>query len=405
VEEVDVIVVGAGLAGLACALRLTAAGRTVALLEASDTPGGRVRTDVVDGWRLDRGFQVHDTAYPELDRLLDSPALDLRAFTTGAVVHIGAAAHRIADPRRHPRAALATLRAPIGGLRDKVRTGALATRVALTPARRLLAAPETSTAEALAHAGLSPTVVQRFWRPYLAGVFLERELATSSRFFSFVLRCQARGTQCLPGAGIGAIPAQLADRLPAGVLRTGTPVACVGPGAVTTQGGERLSARAVVVAVDPLAAHRLLPALGPPPSMTAVTTVYLAAPSADAEPVLHLEGNGPVRGPLVNAVVLPSVQPGRLLSASVLGPTATVPAVRNHLRQWHGAQVDDWEHLATVSVPHATVLAAPPQGRLRRTTQVAAGLHVCGDHRDSPSTQGAAVSGRRTADAILQELH
>lgn len=404
-EDADVVVVGAGVAGLACALHLVAAGRTVTVLEAGDAAGGRVRTEALDGgWRLDRGFQVHDTAYPELARLLDEPPLDLRPFTSGAVVHLGGRGHRVADPRRHPGSALATLRAPIGSPADKLRTAALVARTALLPPPRLLAAAETTTARALRSAGLSEAVIERFWRPYLAGVFGERDLATSSRFFALVLRSQARGLQCLPAAGIGAIPAQLAARLPAGTIQTGTTVSSVRPGVVALAGGERLSARAVVVAVDPPAAHALLPSLGPAPTMNAVATTYWHAPDLDPEPVLHLEGDGLTRGPLVNAAVLPSEQPGRLLSASVLGAAPSVPQVRNHLRQWWGPRVDEWEHLATVAVPSATVSSPPPQVRFRRPVRVEAGLFVCGDHRDSPSTQGAAMSGRRAARAVLAEL-
>jgi len=277
-------------------------------------------------------------------------------------------------------------------------------RAALAPVSRLLDAPETTTEEALRAAGISTRMVERFWRPYLAGVFCERDLVTSSRFFSLLLRSQARGLQCLPAAGIGAIPAQLAARLPVGVVRTGTPVDAVRPGGVTTAGGSRLSSRAVVVATDPPAAHRLLPTLGPPPRMHPLSTTYWSAPDLDPEPVIHLEGNGLARGPLVNAVVLPSEQPGRLLSASVLAPTVTAAAVRNHLRQWHGPRVDAWEHLATVTVAVGTLAAPPPAGRFRSAVRVGPGVFVCGDSRDSPSTQGAAVSGRRAARAVLAEL-
>lgn len=129
------------------------------MLEAADGVGGRVRTTLVDGWRLDRGFQVHDTAYPELARLLDEPALDLRPFTTGAVVHLGGRPHRLADPRRHPGSAVASLRAPVGTPLDKARTVRLAVRAALAPVSRLLDAPETTTEEALRAAGIST----RWW--------------------------------------------------------------------------------------------------------------------------------------------------------------------------------------------------------------------------------------------------
>ncbi len=165
------------------------------LHEAEPVPGGRVRTDRVDDMLLDRGFQVHNTAYPEARRLLDHDRLDLRAFTPGALVRVGDRLHRVGDPRRVPSWAPSTLAAPIGSLKDKALVGALAARDALTPPARLLDAPETTTREALARRGFSDEVVERFFRPFLAGVYLEDDLATSSRFFDLLWRSFARGTQ------------------------------------------------------------------------------------------------------------------------------------------------------------------------------------------------------------------
>ena len=176
-SSAEVVVVGAGLAGLCAARRLAAAGVDVVVLEAADAVGGRVATDVVDGFLLDRGFQVHNTGYPEAARVLDHAALDLRAFTPGALVRVGDRLHRVADPRRRPLAAPGTVLAPIGSPLDKARVALLAARDALLPRPTgSPPAPETTTYEALRQRGLSDTVIDRFLRPFLAGVFLEREL-------------------------------------------------------------------------------------------------------------------------------------------------------------------------------------------------------------------------------------
>ena len=399
----DVVVVGAGLAGLACARQLVAAAVEVELQESDTVAGGRVRTDVIDGMLLDRGFQVHNTAYPEAQRVLDHVALDLRAFPAGALVRVGDRLHRVGDPRRLPGWTPGTLRAPIGSLRDKGLIGATAVRAALTPPDRLLGAPERTTYDALRARGLSPTAIDRFLRPFLAGVFLEDRLETSSRFFDLVWRSFARGTQCVPAAGMGAIPRQLADRLPPGVLRLNSPVHRVGAGRVDGRG-----ARAVVVATDPSSAGRLLPGL-PVPRCNGVTTHYHLAPEPPVrESAIVLDGER--SGPVVNSVVLtnaaPSYAPGRcLVSSSVVSGDAAEPAVRAHLQRLYDVDTSAWQHVAAYDVPAALPSSAPPMGRFRKPVRLGPGLYVCGDHRDSASIQGALVSGRRAATAVLQELH
>jgi hypothetical protein len=152
--DTDVAVLGAGLAGLACARRLVESGLTVTVLEAADAVGGRVRTDVVDGFRLDRGFQVLNPSYPALRQTVDLDRLDLHSFLPGAVVAIGSSHHLLADPRRYPKAVLSTLRAPIGSPAGKVRLASMALQVALRDPQADLSLEETTTAEALQRRGI-----------------------------------------------------------------------------------------------------------------------------------------------------------------------------------------------------------------------------------------------------------
>ena len=405
-DSTDVLVVGAGLAGLACAVGLTHAGLDVTVLEASDGVGGRVRTDEVDGMLLDRGFQVHNTGYPEARRILDHASLDLRSFDAGALVRYGDRLHRVGDPRRLPGWAASTALAPIGGLKDKAVLGATAARSALSSPKRLLRAPESTTYEALRARGLSDTVIDRFLRPFLAGVFLEAELATSSRFFDLVLRSFALGTQCLPAAGMGAMPAQLAARLAADQICLSTPVSAVAPGAVTSARGV-LTARAVVVATDGPAAADLLPEVTTPPYNRTTTTYYLApqAPTTEAAILLDGEASGPVTStvPITNAA--PSYAPGRcLITSSVLGPPVDHRVELAHLARIYGVDTARWDRVGQYDVVAGLPDMRPPMGNLRRPVRLEPGLYVCGDHRDSGSIQGALVSGRRAATAVLREL-
>ena len=404
-EQPEVVVVGAGLAGLACALHLVRAGRDVVVLEASDAVGGQVRTDRVDAMSLDRGFQVHNTGYPEAQRVLDHGALDLRPLPAGALVRVGAKLHRIGDPRRLPTWAPTTVLAPIGSPRDKLLIAATAARAALQPVHKLLDAPEQSTYDALRARGLSPRVIERFFRPFLSGVFLEDRLDTSSRFFDLVWRSFTRGTQCVPSGGMQRIPEQLAQHLPAGTIRLGARVASVGPGAVRVD--ERLAPRVVVVATAAPAAAALLPGLKVP-AMRAVTTLYHladAAPTTSGAIVLDGEASGPVANSIVLTHSAPSYAPHHhLVASSVVSGQASEPEVRAHLSRLYGVDTGHWEHVRTYDVADALPDMSPPMGRFRRPVRLEQGLFVCGDHRDSGSIQGALVSGRRAAAAVLEEL-
>ncbi|MEU0338658.1 FAD-dependent oxidoreductase, partial [Streptomyces bobili] len=225
----DTVIVGAGLAGLACALDLCRAGRSVALLEASDGAGGRMRTDRRDGFLLDRGFQVFNTSYPQVKRRIDLRGLQLRPFTPGIIARTATGDVRLADPTRQPQAAASLLPGRVLPARDLAAMGALTARDALLPAALLKHRPDRPTAVALSRAGLSARTVSEILRPFLSGVFLEDRLETSARFFHLVWRSMVRGTLCLPAAGIGAVPAQLAGGLPEGVLQLETPVDMLTP--------------------------------------------------------------------------------------------------------------------------------------------------------------------------------
>ena len=395
--------VGAGLAGLACARHLSAAGMEVVVLEASDEVGGRVGTDVVDGMLLDRGFQVHNTGYPEAARVLDHAALDLRSFAAGALVRVGDRLHRVGDPRRTPTWAPATALAPIGSLADKVRAAALAASAGLQSPDALLSRPETTTYDALRARGFSDVVVDRFFRPFLSGVFLEDELTPSSRFFDLVWRSFVRGAQCVPADGMRAIPRQLAAGLD---VRLACPAEQVQPRSVLVA-GERLSARAVVVAAAAPDAGRLLPGLDVPAQRSVTTHYHLApeAPVGQAAIVLDGEAGGPVVNTVVLTNAAPSYAPGRhLVSSSVVRGDAGEPAVRSHLARLYGVDTAAWEHVAAYEIRAALPSQPPPMGRFRKAVRLEPGLYVCGDHRDSASIQGALVSGRRAAQAVLREL-
>ncbi|WP_141578833.1 NAD(P)/FAD-dependent oxidoreductase [Actinomadura sp. WMMA1423] len=398
------LVVGAGLAGLACAVRLHEAGVPVRVLEASDGVGGRTRTDSVDGFRLDRGFQVFNTAYPEARRVLDIPALDLRPFASGLLVFHQGRRERVMLPWKHPRHALSGALADIGSVRDKAALAAMTARDLTFPASRILQGAERDTAAELRHWGISERMTEKLLRPFLAGVLLERELETSSRFFHLIWRSFARGTIGVPALGMGRMAEQLAARLPDGALSLETPVGAVTGDGIQTSDGETFEADAVIVATDPVRAASLVPEIEAP-AMRAVTTFYHAAPKSPLEePLQVLDAEGIITDTLVLTDAAPeySADGRALISTSVLGLDADESLVRARLDEIYG-DTADWHLIATYPI-EAALPATPPPLRLRRPVRIRRGRYVCGDHRDTGSIQGALVSGRRAAEAVLADL-
>ena len=409
--QVDVVIVGGGLAGLAAARRLDRAGVEWLLVEAADRIGGRVATDVVDGWRLDRGFQVLNTAYPRVPALVDIDVLDMRYFTAGVLVRRGGTLHRLENPLRDPLTAPQTLTSGVGTLADRIKFAALAGRCATWPAARLLREPETTTQQALRRAGLSHRIIEEVLRPFLSGVFGDRALDTSSHVLAMVLRSCARGRIGVPAAGMAALPAAIAGPLPFPQLLIGARTLAVGPRKIVTAGGE-IRCRAVVVATDPVTASELLPVL-PMPDMHGLTTYYFGADQAPIdEPTLILDGDR--REIVANTVVMSNAAPeyapaGKsLIAASVVGVSAPSGAseavIRVELARMYGVPTADWDLLEVVTLPRALPAARPTQGDLRKPVALGDGVFVAGDHRDSPSIQGALAGGWRTAGAVLAAL-
>jgi phytoene dehydrogenase-like protein len=411
-----VYVVGAGLAGLRCARRLHEKGVAATVLEAADGVGGRVRTDRVDDFLLDRGFQALLTAYPEAREALDYRELELHPFYPGALVRTAGRFVTVADPFRRRWDGLRTALAPVGTLGDKLKVASLRRRVTAGSLEELFARPETTTREALAADGFSDTIVDRFFRPLFGGVLLDRELGTSSRMFEFVYRMFAVGDVALPTRGMSAIPEQLAGGLPPDCVRLGQRVTTVGDGGLTLAGGEKLKARAVVVATDGPTASGLLGGEPAAPASMAATCLYFAADRGPVdEPVIVLDGDGegPVNNLCVPSAVAPTYAPpgAALVSAAVLDRPGLPKgadleaAVLGQLADWFGSAVVGWRHLATYHIPHAQ--PAQPPGTLdppQRPVRLRPGIYVCGDHRDNASINGALASGRRTADTVVEDL-
>ena len=410
----DVIVVGAGVSGLVAALELQRRGLSVQVVEGSDDVGGRVRTDEVNGFLLDRGFQVLLTSYPEARRCLNFETLALREFEPGALVRHDGRFHTISDPIRRPRKILPSAFSPIGTLNDKLLIAKLRGEVLGAEIDAVLSAPEVPTLTGLREYGFSGKIIERFFRPFLGGIFLDPELATSSRMFRFVYRMFAQGTAAIPNGGMQAIPRQLASHLPPDRIRLNAPVEHVWAGGVRLQTGEELFAGAVVVACDPIHAARLLPQAGIRSAMRGVRCLYFAAADApidDRYLVLNGDGEGPINNLCVPSVIAPGYAPPgcHLVSVTVLHAPLSeehlIHDVRGQLIDWFGEQVNGWEYLRTYHIDHALPDQSLEQGGVAMSTvRAESGLYFCGDHCGTASLNGAMLAGRRAADAVCSEF-
>ena len=422
-KSCETIVVGAGLAGLACARELVRAGREVLVLEAADRVGGRVATDTVEGFRIDRGFQVYNDAYPEGRRQLDLAALELGRFEPGALVAEGGRMRPVSDPWRRPLTAVRAVAAGTIGLADGLRTWRLRSDAirgwrggGLDPDAPILGVERTTGAELEAR-GFSAGFVRRFLRPFFRGVFLEERLETAAAVFLFDFAMFALGSACLPAGGMDAIPRQLAAGLPAETVQCGISVTAVEPGVVHCADGRRLESRNVVVATGGWAAAAVLP--GPlraacPPRGTKSTR--LVAFAVDRSPLSSrtLVVNADDEGPIDNLTVPSDVAAGYAPAGAGLVQVSIrqgwrgndqelVAGVRRQAAGWFGDAAQRWRHLATVDVPHALPDESPAARRLRPAdARLADGLFLCGDHCASGSINGALVSGRRAAERLLE---
>ena len=418
--KVDVIVIGAGLSGLACALTLQARGLTPLVLEASDGIGGRVRTDQHQGFLLDRGFQVLQTWYPEAQRWLDYGALDLRPFYPGALVRSGGRFHRVSDVWRRPWRLPEMLLSPIGTLGDKLRLLGLRHSCLRGTIADLYARPETTALARLQARGFSTRMLDRFFKPFFSGVFFDPDLGISSRTFEFLFRAFALGDTALPARGMGAIPAQLAARMRGEWLRLGCRVTGLEQGQAVLDGGARSDARALVIATDPWEAARLLgharhagDRQRPPPAR-GTTCCYFAADAPPFRgPYLVLNGEGRGR---INSIQCPSnlsehyAPPGKaLITVNCHGvgeePDRLEARIRRELGDWFGPPVASWERLAIYPLPQALPVQAPPVADPATIPQrLAPGLWVCGEYRAAPSIHWTLHSGRRAGEDIALSL-
>jgi phytoene dehydrogenase-like protein len=409
----EVVIIGAGLAGLSCARVLHEHGIGFTLLEKTDRPGGRIKTDLVAGYLLDHGFQVLQTGYPDISNYLNLQELKLSSFPSGVAVRFKNNFHVVADPRRHPSNFYSTLAAPIGSVGDRFKLLKLAGALARKPMEHIFDGPEESTIDFLVNWGFSERFIKSFFTPFFSGACLESSMQGSSRVLKYVTRLFATGDAALPSDGMGAIPSQIAAALPAQSIRYNQEAVKVEEGLVTLSDGSKIEAHHIVVAVSQPVCARLLDFNAPVESV-AEACVYFGSdwhpPIKDPFLVLNGEGSGPINNIAFPSLVAPTyAPPGKtLIAAVVLGDEFVhnqdlVNLVRQQLTGWFGAEVKDWEHLKTLTIDHALPGQRPPTSNPYQIPQpYSEGIRICGEHQSLPGLLWALMSGEMTGLSLAE---
>ena len=397
--DTDVIVIGAGLAGLRAARELGAAGHDVVVLEAADRVGGRVATDEVDGFLVDRGFQLLNPRYGEVRAAVDVPALQVQEFGRGVAVRTSRKLTVLADPTRHPGTAMKALGSPY------LRPSPLARLTAWASGSRK---PEDDEPLAASLDGAGCTGPLRdLTEVFLSGVLADTRGETSTAFARSLIGWFLKGTPGLPADGMRVLPAQLAAGLDIRLGRRVETVDRIPDGVEVTAAGARLTARAAVLAVDPVDLRTLVEA--PVEPMRGLETWWFAT---DRQPtdLTFILVDPERRGPLANSVVVSNVAPRyapagqHLVQCSLVkdGTATTEADVRAHAAVLYGVPTTDWQVVAHHDIPRA--LPAMPPGVEHPQIDLGGGVFLAGDHCEGASIQGALLSGRHTASAVAASL-
>lgn len=414
-EDIDVVIIGAGMAGLTAAVTLHTAGIGVILFDSQGFVGGRLATDDFEGFKLDRGYQVILNAYPECKDQLNYALLDLKPFDSGALVRVGEQFVPFSLFSTHPLSFIKSIFSGFISVGDIFKLPKIARYLKKTPLDKLLAETTGSALSVVQKYDLSPSVTNHFLKPLLAGITLDKSLSSPGKLAVMAMKMMLEGPASIPARGIGTIPQQLASLLPREVIRLNSSVESIGQNRITLHTGSQIKAKIILVATDPWAAARLLGTQVPPPGREVACVYYVAKKSPVEEPIIVLNGNG--TGPINHLAVLSNVSSRyapkgySLISVTVLedelkkAGNQLESVVKDQLIQWYGNDVNDWRHLHTYRVRNAHPVAYPLklwQGGAG--ARVREGVYACGDYLELPSLNHAMLSGRKAAEQIIKEV-
>lgn len=408
-----VIVIGGGVAGLVAAQELEKRGISPILLESTDKVGGRIKTDYIDGYQFDHGFQVLLTAYPEARNYLNYEALDLCLFDPGAIVNTDKGKTIISDPLRKPGYGFKMLFSAVGNLSDKLKVWKLSNKLKKTAIQDIFQKPGISTLEYLQDFGFSDKMITNFFKPFFRGIFLEKELETSSRMFEFVFKMFSEGNAAIPRGGMQKIPDQLKEQLKKTEIRFNTEVRSIHEKNVELNDNTKLDYDALIVAARP---DKMIKGFaGQFSGNRQVTNLYFSIPESTGQPLIELvPGDDQMINNICNmSNVSAEYSTGgkSLISVSLIGifddltDELLVSKVVKELSQLMKLPETSFEYLKTYRIRQALPIVDDLQCQIGAgETKVFDGVYLAGDYQLNGSLNAAMTSGRTAAEAVLGYL-
>lgn len=406
-----VLIIGAGIAGLTCAANLYSKGVEVLIVEASDGVGGRVRTDVKNGFLLDRGFQILLTAYPEAQEILNFATLDLKAFQSGALIKATEGFETLSNPFANPNQIFQTVFSSVGSLADKLRILRLIWDTQNLD-EEIMTLPSESTLDFLGNYGFSEKFIHQFFMPFFGGVFLENELKTSASFFKYIFGKFYEGQAVIPSGGMQKIAEQIAQKLPANTIRLNSKVIQIDANKAILSNGTSIPFDKLVVATDSFQASKLLNRPAPSSYNSTTCTYFAASKSPLDKPMLALnpDRSGLIHNMCVPSDIAPQYAPeGKSLisistqNAPKLSDSDWENTLRKELIGWFGEEARSWEFLKKYEIKES--LNPFPAGSVYNPNfEVSKHVYQCGDWTCYPSLNGAMLSGRKVAELIVDSV-
>lgn len=409
-----ITIIGAGISGLTTAVYLHKKGYKIQILEASERAGGRIKTDIVNGFRLDHGFQVLLTEYPEAKALLDYEKLNLKKFLPGATVLYDEGQFEIADPFRRPSLLFATLFAPVGSIKDKINTFFLKNKLVNISLLNLFKQPEIETLNKLHHYGFSEKMINRFYKPFFSGIFLENDLKTSSNMFDFVMKMFSEGDAAIPELGMEEIPKQLVQLLPQEAIQYHLKVTSIENKTIYCENGQTFTTDKVVIATEAIGfASNYISKTKQ--KYHQVTNIYFETNLAPTTKAVVMLNAATDKKWVNNLTVMSNVSEkyapkGKVLISVSFNGISTdkditlAQNMKNELKKWFGSQVEDWMMLKCFRINYALPNQDEVVNELEASQiKINENLFICGDHLLNGSINAAMKTGRLVAESIIAQ--
>ena len=406
-----ITIIGAGISGLTAAVYLHRKGFKVQILEASDRAGGRIKTDLINDFRLDKGFQVLLTEYPECKALLDYKKLNLKRFLPGATVLYDGGTFDIADPFRRPSAALSTLFAPVGSIKDKINTLFLKNKLVKISVSDIFKQKQETTLFQLSKYGFSSKMIDRFYKPFFSGIFLENNLSTSNIMFDFVMKMFSEGDAAIPSLGMEEIPKQLVLLLPENTIKYNYKVSKIEDKTIHTECGAIFTSDKIIIATEATGfAEKYIPKAQTKSHQ--VTNLYFEATTSPTKKAIVILNASENKKWVNNLTIMSNLSSdyapkGKVLLSvsnngiSDIDDETLANNVKNELKQWYGNQVMNWKLLKVYKINYALPdLSFLKNDLEEKDLKINENIFICGDHLLNGSINAAMKSGRIVAELI-----